>query len=165
MLNASKRLIKEKNCQIIHQTGRVNYDEYIKELKQIWADFEQEKALVIQPYFEDMAAPLSVADIVISRAGSLSISELNLCGLPSILVPYPFAAQDHQRFNARAMEKAGAALYLEDSECDSDKLFGIINGLISDESELEAMKNNNLKLSKPNATNTIVELIKTYATL
>ena len=110
-----------------------------------------------------MSIPLSCADFAISRAGSLSISELNICGLPSILVPYPFAAADHQKFNAEAIEAAGAGICLIDSECKSDKLLEIIIKTFHDVDKLALMKEKNLQIAKPDATNSLVSLLKQAA--
>ncbi|MFA6988489.1 MAG: undecaprenyldiphospho-muramoylpentapeptide beta-N-acetylglucosaminyltransferase [Candidatus Gastranaerophilaceae bacterium] len=163
LLNCVKNLITEQNLQIIHQTGKKNYDSYVDELLKIWPDFEQNKNYVVRPYFNDMSIPLSCADLAVARAGSLSISELNICGLPSILVPYPFAAANHQKFNALAIEKAGAGIYLDDSDCESDKLFEIITKIIHDVDKLALMKKENLQLAKPDATHNIVDILKMAA--
>jgi UDP-N-acetylglucosamine--N-acetylmuramyl-(pentapeptide) pyrophosphoryl-undecaprenol N-acetylglucosamine transferase len=114
MLECSKYLVEDMGFQLIHQTGKKNFDEYISELSKVWSEYEKNQNFIVKPYFDDMYTALSCADLAVSRAGSLSISELNILGLPAILVPYPHAAADHQRYNAKAMEKAGTALYLED---------------------------------------------------
>lgn len=139
--------------QVIHQTGRKNYREFIESFTESYPEY------IVRPYFEDMAIPLNAADIAISRAGSLSISELNLCGLPSILVPYPYAAADHQRHNARAMVEAGASLYLEDSQCNAENLIKLISAVSKN---AEAMRRANLALAKPGAVGDIVREIKRF---
>ena len=83
------------NIEIIWQTGKKNFDEVKNKLVQIPDN------LILRPYFENMAIPLVASDVAVSRAGSLSLSELCAAGLPSILVPYPYAAADHQRINAK----------------------------------------------------------------
>ena len=160
MAQATPVLIKELGIQVIHQTGKKNYDAYIKGFYEKNPDLKENSDCIIKPYFDDMSAPLKAADIVISRAGSLSISELNQCGLPSILVPYPYAAADHQRFNARAMENAGASVYLEDSECSPAKLTELINLILNDSEKYKKMKQINTKLAKPDSAKNIVEEIK-----
>jgi len=163
MLEASRILVEEKGFQVIHQTGRKNYDEYIKELSLKWPEYASCPGYVVRPYFDDMSIPLSAANLAVSRAGSLSISELCISGLPAILVPYPFAAQDHQRYNARAMEKEGAALYLEDPDCSSDKLVDMVEKIFHDEVRLESMKRASLNLAKPDSTVEIIKLMKKIA--
>lgn len=143
-------LVKGSGFQVIHQTGKRNFEEYMESLA------FQHPEYIVRPYFDDMAIPLRAADIAISRAGSLSISELNLCGLPSILVPYPYAAADHQRFNARAMERAGASLYLEDDECGPEALLELIKQVFSN---INSMRQANLELARPHAVKDIVSEI------
>ncbi|OGI00389.1 MAG: undecaprenyldiphospho-muramoylpentapeptide beta-N-acetylglucosaminyltransferase [Candidatus Melainabacteria bacterium GWF2_37_15] len=143
--------LTKNGFQVIHQTGKKNYEEYMENFSGEYEEY------IVRPYFEDMSVPLNAADIAISRAGSLSISELNLCGLPSILIPYPYAAADHQRFNARAMESAGASVYLEDADCTGEKLIELINEVCRN---AEKMKQANLTLAKPDAVENIVSEIK-----
>lgn len=163
LMGVVQKLIYEHNFQIIHQTGKKNIEEYKKQLSQIWHDFTACSDYVLRPYFDDMSIPLVSADLAISRAGSLSISELNLSGLPSILIPYPYAASDHQRFNAKAMEEAEAAVYLEDSECNSEKLAACILNLFNNPDKLMKMKEINKSLAKPDSTKNIVEMLKKAA--
>ena len=158
-----------KGIQVIHQTGAKNYDEYMKEFEKKYPKiFNGETvfnpdAYIVRPFFDNMAVPLNAADLAVARAGSLSISELNLCGLPSVLVPYPYAAADHQRFNARAMVEIGASIFLEDSECTSEKLTEIIFELFNDSERLERMKSACKSAAKPRATESIVKIIKEAA--
>ncbi|OGI01111.1 MAG: undecaprenyldiphospho-muramoylpentapeptide beta-N-acetylglucosaminyltransferase, partial [Candidatus Melainabacteria bacterium GWF2_32_7] len=159
LLEAVQDLINQ-GFQIIHQTGTKNYDKYIEELTKKHSEFINNQYYIVKPFFNNMETPLNAADLAISRAGSLSISELNLCGLPSILVPYPYAAADHQRFNAKAMEKAGASIYLEDSQCNSSKLFELINDIFNNPEKLEQMKKINKTLAKPQATENIIQILK-----
>ena len=156
---AAPDLISE-GFQIIHQTGAKNYEKYIEELTKKHPELINNPYYIVKPFFNNMETPLNAADLAISRAGSLSISELNLCGLPSILVPYPYAAADHQRFNAKAMEEAGASLYLEDSDCNSSKLLELILDIFNNPEKLEKMKLSNKILAKPQATEDIVRILK-----
>jgi len=159
LLDSVADLLSE-GFQIIHQTGVKNYDKYIEELTEKHPEMFNNPCYVVKPFFNNMEIPLNAADLAISRAGSLSISELNLCGLPSILVPYPYAAADHQRFNAKAMEEAGASIYLEDSECNSSKIFELILYILNNPEKFEQMKNSNKKMAKPQATEDIIRILK-----
>jgi len=160
VLGAAPVLINDYNFQIIHQTGKKNYEEYIEQLSQSWPEYKDNPYYIVRPYFDNMSIPLVVADLAISRAGSLSISELNLSGLPSILVPYPYAAADHQRHNAKALEKAGASAYLEDENCDPNNLIKMILEILNNEEKLKSMKISNEKLAKPYSTDNLVKIIK-----
>ena len=155
----AKVLVEEKNIQIIHQTGKKNYDIYIEQLEKNWAEYKNSQSIIIQPYFEDMSIPLAAADIVISRAGSMSISEIHLNGLPAILIPYPHAAANHQYHNAKAFEANGAGMCIEDKDCSGTLLLEKITELFENKETLAKMKENNLSLSTPNATKNIVEQV------
>ena len=74
-IDSLARFSQEKNLQVIFQTGKKNYDEIIEKLKLIYPNYEEDKNLKIQPYFDDMISVLKSSDIVVSRAGSLSLSE------------------------------------------------------------------------------------------
>lgn len=139
------------NIQIILQTGVKNYDDTLAKLGNI------PQNTLIRPYFNDMALPLVSSDVAVSRAGSLSISELCACGLPSILIPYPHSAADHQKRNAQKMEELGAALFLDDKDCSSDNLIDMINEIILNPNKLSTMQSCAAAEAKPNATKEITE--------
>ncbi len=157
---AVRAFIEESGFQVIHQTGRKNFDDYIKSFYEKNPDLYANPDYLAKPYFDDMYLPLNAADVAVSRAGSLSISELNLCGLPAVLVPYPYAAADHQRFNAKAMEKAGAAVYLEDADCTPGRLIGLINSILNNPEKFSHMKKANIILAKPDSARDIVSELK-----
>ena len=96
-----KEFAQDKKMQIIFQTGKKNYDEVLEKLNLIYPAWEQNKNLIVKPYFSDMISVLKASDIVISRAGSLSLSEICASNTAPILVPYPHAAANHQRINAK----------------------------------------------------------------
>lgn len=156
-------LTKELNINVILQTGAKNYEATLDELKNVSPDYEKNQRLVVRPYFDNMAIPLKAADIAVARAGSLSLSELAAVELPSILVPYPYAAADHQRKNARCYEKAGAAIYIDDLELNKDILEKTITDLIKNPEKLIKMKEAVGKFCKLNATNEITAAIKEIA--
>ncbi|MDZ4169090.1 MAG: undecaprenyldiphospho-muramoylpentapeptide beta-N-acetylglucosaminyltransferase [Coriobacteriia bacterium] len=83
-------------------------------------------------YLQDMASALWAADVVVARAGATSIAELTAVGAPAVLVPYPYATDDHQTKNAVSMERAGAAIVIPDGEIDSDRFAGAVLGLLGD---------------------------------
>lgn len=152
-----KKLSKEYNIQIIFQTGKKNYERVIEQVIRIYPEYELDKNLIIRPYFEDMVTVLKASDIAISRAGSLSLSEIEAAGLASILIPYPHAAADHQRKNAKYMVEKGASLYLEDSETDEIHLGNMITELINNPDKLHELQNNALALAKYDGVQKITE--------
>ena len=142
------------------QTGKKNFDDVCAELKQLYPEFENDKNLVVKPYFENMFIPLCASDLVVSRAGSVSLSEICLSSSPSILIPYPHAAQDHQRKNAKYMEENGAGLYLEDAETTPEKLLEYILKLSEDKQKRESIRNSALKMAKFSGVEKIIEQIE-----
>ena len=152
-----KTLSRDYNLQIIFQTGRKNYDNTIERLKEVYPTFEDDRNLTIRPYFDDMVTVLKASDIAVSRAGSLSISELCASSIASILIPYPFAAADHQRKNAQYMVDKNAALYLEDSETSPTMLLEKVTALIKNPDLLENLQQNAGFLAKFDATEKIAE--------
>ncbi|MBR2895580.1 MAG: undecaprenyldiphospho-muramoylpentapeptide beta-N-acetylglucosaminyltransferase, partial [Oscillospiraceae bacterium] len=99
------------------------------------------------------------ADLVISRAGSLSLSEICACSLPSILIPYPYAAADHQKKNAQALVKNNMALMLEDKYCNNETLFKMVDFLINNKKLLSDLSYNAYKAAKLNSAQSIVDEI------
>ncbi len=132
---AMERSVKElaqKGIQIIWQTGKNFGDRGLVAAKGV-------KGIVVMPFISDMAMAYAAADIVVSRAGAGSISELELLGKPSILVPSPNVAEDHQTKNARALSDHGAAVFIADSEC-VEKLPGELTSLLLDQRKQKEMK-------------------------
>jgi len=155
-----KTLLDSHNLQIIFQTGKKNYEKSIEKLKEYYSDFEQNKKLIVKPYFDNMTTILKASDLAVSRAGSLSLSELCACSIASILIPYPHAAADHQRKNAQFMVEKRAALYLEDADTTRDTLLIAIEQLLDNEEKLHTIQKNAKELAKIDATSSIVEQLK-----
>lgn len=155
-----KKLSSGHNIQIIFQTGKKNYENVASKLKEVYPEFKNNKNIIVKPYFDDMVSVLKASDIAVSRAGSLSLSELCASGIASILIPYPHAAADHQRKNAKFMVEKRAALYLEDDDTTKDTLLIAIEQLLDNEEKLKIIQKNALSLAKPDATKNIVEQLK-----
>jgi UDP-N-acetylglucosamine--N-acetylmuramyl-(pentapeptide) pyrophosphoryl-undecaprenol N-acetylglucosamine transferase len=143
--------IKEAGCQLIWQTGK-NYKTPF-----LWGGAWG------GPFIKEMHWAYSCADIVISRAGALSISELCLVGKPSILVPSPNVAEDHQTKNAMALVKTNAALMVKDTEAKTSLVAQAIE-LLNDQEKCDKLKENIKKFGRPNASdeiaNEVLKLIK-----
>ena len=154
-----KEFSQERNIQFIFQTGRKNYIDVIEKIRQYYPAFEQDKNLIVQPYFENMTAILKASDIVISRAGSLSISEICASDVVPILIPYPYAASNHQRMNAKSLLDVGACIYIEDSELEPNKLRQIILELIDSPIKMNYIRQNASYLAKYDAAREISDLI------
>lgn len=113
--------------------------------------------VLAKPYFSDMGAVYAVTDLVISRAGATTLAELQICGLPSILVPYPYAAAGHQAANARALVNQNAAEMVLDHELNSEKFMNTLHGLMNDENKRKILGMGLKKLAKPAAAKNIID--------
>lgn len=145
-------LLCEKGVQIIHQTGERGYKE-VADLK------PDAQGYVVMPYIEDMAAAYSAADVAVSRAGASAISEITVRGLPSVLIPYPYAQGDHQSKNARALADVGAALVFDEKEIDGESLAAVLLDLFRDDSKLRCMAEASRRLAKPNAAADVAKVV------
>lgn len=161
--NATIEILKyfsqDLDLQVIFQTGKRNYDDVIKKLTEIYPEYEQDKNIILKPYFEDMVTVLKSCDIAVSRAGSLSISEICASSIAPIFIPYPYAAADHQRKNAKLMVESNAGLYLEDDETNAESLLGLIKKLVNDTNLLNTIQENTSKLAKFDSVEQIVNQI------
>ncbi len=165
--NAAVCLLKklsQNNIQVIFQTGKKNFERVIEQLLKIYPEYEKDKNLIIRPYFDNMAEVLEASDIAVSRSGSLSLSEIEAAGIAPILVPYPHAAADHQRKNAKFLVEKGAALYIEDCEINEKNLSDMLFSLINSPEKLAQMQNCALQLAKYDAAELIVKQLKSIAT-
>jgi UDP-N-acetylglucosamine--N-acetylmuramyl-(pentapeptide) pyrophosphoryl-undecaprenol N-acetylglucosamine transferase len=121
------------NIQLIWQVGEYKFEVY----KQAFEDSGIDG--VVLKFIDRMEMAYAAADLAFCRSGALSLAELAACGLPSILVPYPYAAEDHQYHNARVFEESGAAIVVRQSELEDFDLAGYVSGLCVDEEKLEEM--------------------------
>lgn len=154
-----RALHDEMELQIIWQCGEKYFDEFQNKV-----NARQLENLRLKDFIKNMDEAYAVADLVVSRAGALSCSELALTGKPSILVPSPHVAGDHQTKNARSMVEEGAAELLTDEEF-KDTLTALVRKLIFDRERLRVMQQAALKHARPDAANiiaeNIIELVKT----
>ena len=151
--------IAESGVQVLWQTGKG----YIEAALKAAEPFMSER-LVVTDFVGRMDLAYAMADLVISRAGASSISELCLLGKPSILVPSPNVAEDHQTHNAMALVNKDAAVLVKDVDADKDLISTALT-LINDEAKLHELSNNTKKLAQFDSANRIadevVNLIKT----
>ncbi len=152
-----KEFVQDRDLQVIFQTGKKNYEEIIAKLKYMYPAYEQNKEIIVKPYFEDMISVLKSSDIVISRAGSLSISEICASNVAPILVPYPHAAANHQRINAKSILDLGACVYVEDKDLEPNKLRELVFQLLDNPIKIEYLKQNSSYLAKYDAAEQIVK--------
>ncbi|GAC1416132.1 MAG: undecaprenyldiphospho-muramoylpentapeptide beta-N-acetylglucosaminyltransferase [Candidatus Velthaea sp.] len=141
--------------QVVHISGERDFEYMRAEERQL---AEGNVALLI-PYLDDPANAYAAADIIIARAGASTLAELAVTGTPSVLIPYPFAADGHQAANAAMFERAGAAVVVTDSELDGDKLWWTLRECL-EPARLAAMKAAAAALAPPDAAAAIVRRIE-----
>ncbi len=144
-------MIGNSDVQVIWQTGAY----YYKTISEKWQSNKPENVQIHQ-FLSRMDLAYSVADVVISRAGAGTISELCLVGKPTVLIPSPNVSEDHQTKNALALVDKKAALMVRDKEID-DKLFPLALQVVADEAQCRSLSEEIKKLAKPDATKAIVD--------
>ena len=145
-----------RDLYLIWGTGQGSYERYAR---------HESPAVRVVPYLSPIQRAYAAADLALTRAGALTVAELCAWGIPSVLVPLPTAAADHQRANARALEAAGAAIVLEQSSLDAAALGTAIAGLASAPDRLAAMAASARARGRPDAAERIARWILTIAQL
>jgi UDP-N-acetylglucosamine--N-acetylmuramyl-(pentapeptide) pyrophosphoryl-undecaprenol N-acetylglucosamine transferase len=145
--------------QMILITGNEEYDGVISFLANSGIDHELKGNIIIKPYLYNMQDAIAAADLVVSRAGAMTISEITAIGKPSVLIPLKIAANNHQMLNAKVMEKNGASVILEEDELNSKVLFETIGAIIDDAERIKIMAACSKTLGKPEATREIYCMI------
>lgn len=150
----------------INEAVKLHFEKFIQSgFQLIWqtgksfngTEYNQPQAKVVT-FLKEMNMAYAAADIVISRAGALSIAEITVSGKPSILIPSPNVTDDHQTKNAQVLAKNNAAIIIADHDI-KNALFETVAALANDKNKIETLQQNALKLSKPNATADIVKII------
>ncbi|MBR5519802.1 MAG: UDP-N-acetylglucosamine--N-acetylmuramyl-(pentapeptide) pyrophosphoryl-undecaprenol N-acetylglucosamine transferase [Clostridia bacterium] len=149
-LTAELFAVEEKNgatFRLIHSTGSFGAKWMPEKVAACGVDLAATPRIDMREYVYDAPTVLAAADVMICRAGAMTMSELCATGTPAIIVPSPNVADDHQRKNARALSERGAAVYCEESELTAEKLYEIICDLLNDETKRNAMRDAALSLA------------------
>jgi UDP-N-acetylglucosamine--N-acetylmuramyl-(pentapeptide) pyrophosphoryl-undecaprenol N-acetylglucosamine transferase len=149
---ALAQLSVEQRPEVWHQTGSAHADEVPGFYRAAGVEAR------IAPFIEDMAAAYAWADLVLCRAGALTIAELACAGLPALLVPYPHAVDDHQTHNARYLSEHGAALLIAQTDLTAMTLAGTLRMLLADPARLAAMAQAARVRALPDATERVAAL-------
>ncbi len=139
--------------RFLHQTGRLTHAEFAPAFEQARVPGE------VTEFISDMPAALEAADLVVSRSGAGAVSELSAAGKPSVLVPFPGAADNHQLRNAEAMQRAGAAEVILDSELTGERLFLTTMKYVENLALLTGMSTRARALAKPGAALRAAEVL------
>lgn len=154
-VSAQLSLFKENDYQLIWQTGKHYYEKAVQEVR----EHGLQDRIRCTVFIDRMDLAYAAADVVISRAGAMSISELSLLNKAVVFVPLPTAAEDHQTKNAMSLVNANAAMIVKNSETEKE-LLPTVFSLMNDEKKQGEMKNNIAKFAKPNAAEDIVDQIE-----
>ena len=139
--------LSDESLQVIWQTGKNYYEDY---------KHFNSKSIKVFDFIEDMNYAYSASDLILARAGATTIAEILVLGIPSILVPSPNVAENHQYYNAKSLSDEGAAILIEDKEIDL-KIFDEVTVTINSDEKLTELKKNTLLLAKPEAAKIIAK--------
>ncbi|MBT3472744.1 MAG: undecaprenyldiphospho-muramoylpentapeptide beta-N-acetylglucosaminyltransferase [Gammaproteobacteria bacterium] len=152
-------LAELQGVEVYHQTGARNLDETLAYYRAENITPDDSKVRVV-PYIDEMEPAYAWADLVLCRAGAMTISELALVGRGSILVPFPFAVDDHQSANGRFLQQAGAAMLVQQHELDREKLLQWITEWREQPQRIAEMGAAAKALAQPEATQRVVEICR-----
>jgi len=141
------------DLQVIHLTGREGYEEAKDVYDNLGISF------FVSEFSNDIGIAYKLSDLVICRAGANTIAEISAVGIPAILIPYPYATDNHQYWNAYELARIGGALIIKQDELKPERLTELISDLFRNDEELDNMKKINRSLSKPFAAEQVVDKI------
>jgi UDP-N-acetylglucosamine--N-acetylmuramyl-(pentapeptide) pyrophosphoryl-undecaprenol N-acetylglucosamine transferase len=144
-------------ARFIHQTGTAQYEELARQFREAGVRGE------VTPFINDMPAAFAAADVVVCRAGASTVSELAAAGKPSILVPFPFAADNHQQRNAEALAESGAARVILDNDMSGQRFFDEVTRLATSPDELREMAKKAREFAKPGAAERAADILEELA--
>lgn len=142
------------DLRVVHQAGEREREQVVERYRAL----DLEGLVEVRAFIDDMAAAYRSADVVVSRAGATTVTELALCRKPALLIPFPHAADDHQRINARALVDAGAAVMLLESELDAQRLTDELAAILCDGERRAQMEEAAAVIGRPEAARDIAEL-------
>jgi UDP-N-acetylglucosamine--N-acetylmuramyl-(pentapeptide) pyrophosphoryl-undecaprenol N-acetylglucosamine transferase len=150
IINECISMFESEKIQILWQTGQNQYEQF-KHLNS--------PLIKVRSFIHNMPEAYAISDLIISRAGALTLSEITVCRKPSILVPFPHSAGDHQTKNAKSIVRANAGLLLSEKELTARQLYRTAISILYDGNKLKSMSNNARKIGIPDATNKIIDQI------
>ena len=151
------RISEENKITLLFGTGDRNYEKIMTRIKEDKITLGDNVKIV--PYIDNMAECMAAADLVVSRAGAITVSEIAALGKPSILIPSPNVVRNHQEQNAREFEKNGAAALIVESELTDEVLYNKIMSMVTDTAALDKMSSNLKAMAKTDALEQIYELM------
>lgn len=158
LLGIIENKLNEK-YQIVWAAGKGNFENVKNELSSKKINIENINNTKILPYIYNMQEVMEMSDLVVCRSGAMTITEISTLGKPAIFIPFPFATENHQEYNAKVLEKVDAAKIILDKDLDFSRLNDTINEMIEDNQRLKKMGENAFKVSKNNVEDNIYKEI------
>lgn len=149
----------DRDITFIHGYGKFGASTIPQKLEQAGINKENNPNIRVSEYIYNMEEVMAAADLIICRSGAITLTELGMLEKPSVLIPSPVVANDHQTYNARAFEKKGGAVVITEKEINSNMLYEKIKELINDKQSLYIMGKNARKCINPDANSDIFEII------
>jgi UDP-N-acetylglucosamine--N-acetylmuramyl-(pentapeptide) pyrophosphoryl-undecaprenol N-acetylglucosamine transferase len=146
----------KEQLRVMHQTGEADYEK----VRQGYEAAGWQDNVDVRPYIDDMVSEFAKANLVISRAGATTSAELLAAGKAAIMVPFPLAADDHQRKNAEALQSAGAARMILQKEISGERLANEISSLLAAPEQIDQMEAASRKLARRDAAKASVDLME-----
>ena len=160
MVDAYPELLKHPDLQIIHLTGKTDYEDTMTALQEKGIAIADHPQVVIKSYLDEMQYGLGAADFCVGRAGATFLAEVTACGLPCILIPYPYAAENHQEYNAKALVEQNAASMILDKDLTGSKLCRAVLSLYQNSENRKQMAAQSFAMGKRDALAQIVGLVE-----
>ena len=148
----------DRNLRIVHIAGMMEHDDVKAQIDKIKRPTDKVKYHLF-PYVQEMGAAYAVADLAVTRAGASTVAELTARGLPSILIPYPYATDNHQFVNAKNLEKAGAAKIISNEDFNADQFHKTVSNLVHNPEELKKMRERAVRFGRPQAAQDLAAII------
>ncbi|MFC1528452.1 undecaprenyldiphospho-muramoylpentapeptide beta-N-acetylglucosaminyltransferase [Candidatus Latescibacterota bacterium] len=145
--------ITKKGIQVLWQTGRKEFEENRK-----YEGLSKGRVRVL-PYIDDMVSAYAAADMVVSRAGAMTVAEITACGLPAVIIPLPTAAENHQEYNARSLVSSGSAVMIVEKDLTPEVLEREITRILTSEETLSTMSEASRKMGKKDAAGLIAGVL------
>lgn len=156
----AQMLDKKLDFNLIASTGEKNYEDTMNLIKDSNVDIDSMSNVKILPYLYDMEEIFGGADLIVGRAGAITVSEITALGKAAVLIPSPYVAHNHQEYNARYLEKNGAATVIMENELTGQVLLDKINEILKNEKTLSNMSSDSKKIGISDACDKIYVCIK-----
>ncbi len=157
ILEVIEKNSKNISIQLIHVTGKSHYDSFMNMINE--RKINLNKNIKIIPYLYDMPQGLKAADLVITSAGAITIAEVTAVGVPTILIPKSYTAENHQEYNARALERIGASVVLLEKELKDGKLNKVMNELLHNKKTLNKMSKKSKEIGITDSADKIFKIV------